>query len=568
MRTYGTLTYDSNAQVWLIECEPHVALKLKQNFKKIKAHQVGTLQLADTIDNCRDLEWFIGRYPLACDQLDHLAERAAAHRERETLLAQLLAGSQTGLEFPMAKPPREYQVTAAAIARANRGLILADVVGLGKTVSAIATFVEPSLQPVLVVVQTHLQRQWQNFIAEFAPHLTSHILTKGTPYDIRVNGRTPEVIISTYHKLRGWAETLAPLIKTVVYDECQELRRAGSGKYNSAQHLSESATLRLGLSATPFYNYGEEMFHVAECISPGTLGSYDEFLTEWCTPCYGKYLIKDPKAFGSYLREIGLLLRRTGKDVGRELPACSIIPLPIEADLAKLEKMERGCDELARIILRDQEDWRGQKMNAASEFDMRLRQATGIAKAPYVAAFVRMLWESTGEPIVLFGWHREVYSIWQERLADLNPVMYTGSESPAQKEKSKQAFINGDSKVMLISLRSGSGMDGIQKVCSNGVIGELDWSPGVYEQCIGRYLRDGQENPCFAYFPIAEYGSDPIVSDINSLKKVQIDGVRDPDKELVEKLQIDPYHVKKLAESYLSRHKGAVGVPQMGMGYE
>lgn len=54
-----------------------------------------------------------------------------------------------------------------------------------------------------------------------------------------------------------------------------------------------------------------------------------------------------------------------------------------------------------------------------------MRQATGIAKAPYVLEFVRMLVES-GESVMLYGWHRDVYNIWLERLAEFNPVMYTG----------------------------------------------------------------------------------------------------------------------------------------------
>jgi hypothetical protein len=47
-----------------------------------------------------------------------------------------------------------------------------------------------------------------------------------------------------------------------------------------------------------------------------------------------------------------------------------------------------------------------------------LRQATGIAKAPFVADFVRLLVES-GEKVLLYGWHREVYSIWRDKLKDL-----------------------------------------------------------------------------------------------------------------------------------------------------
>lgn len=227
----------------------------------------------------------------------------------------------------------------------------------------------------------------------------------------------------------------------------------------------------------------------------------------------------------------------------------------IECDERALNAGIAGCDELANIIVSStKEGYRGQKMQAAAEFDMRMRQATGIAKVPYVAEFVRMLVES-GEKVALFGWHRAVYSIWLQRLKDFNPVLYTGTETPSHKRANKERFVSGDARVIMISLRAGAGLDGLQHVCSTVVIGELDWSPGVHQQNIGRVDRDGQENPVMAYFLICEYGSDPIVADVLGVKRQQAEGIRNPDAEFVEELQVDPQHVKKLAEAYLRRRR-------------
>lgn len=555
MRTFGQLVYSEESQSWFVKAEPHVALKFKRVFPKIKPWTHGVLCLSDTAENARDLEWFIERYPLELspETCSRLTERSNAHREKESLVAKLLASDCAKLDFPMALPPRDYQKQAAALVEANGSLLLADDVGLGKTVAAIAGFANPKMRPVLVATLAHLPPQWRDdFLTKFTPHLSVHILKKSTPYDIRQkDGSLPDVILSSYHKLAGWAETLAPIIKSIVFDECQELRKSESQKYGGAQFLAEAAKYRMGLSATPFYNYGAEMFNVMGCVSPGALGSRSEFLTEWCQ---NSESITDPKAFGSYMRESGLMLRRTRKDVGRELPPCQTIIQEIETDSHVLDRLEKGCDELARIILASSESNRGDKMRASAEFDMRMRQATGIAKAPYVAEFVRILAEN-GEPVVVYAWHREVYSILQSRFPELNPVMYTGSESPAQKQRAKEQFISGESRVILISLRSGAGLDGLQKACSTVVFAELDWSPGVHEQNIGRVFRDGQESPVFAYFLLSTEGSDPIVSDVCGIKSQQIEGVKNPNAELVQKLEIDPDHIKKLAEAYL-RKKG------------
>ena len=428
------------------------------------------------------------------------------------------------------------------------------MLGLVKPASAIAGLTDPRTLPALVVTLAHLPFQWQSEVNKFSD-LTTHILKKGTPYDILkyTKGSLPDVIICNYHKLGGWAETLAPILKSVIFDECQELRHDGTQKYNAAKHIAEACQFRLGTSATPIYNYGGEIWNIIDVLSPDTLGTWDEFNREWCTYQYGdsKVRIKDPAAFGLYARETGVMLRRTRIEVKRELPAITVVPHRIDANPAVIEHLKGQAIELAKLILRQTQDFKGQKMQAAGEFDMRMRQATGIAKAPYVAEFIKFLVEDNDEPVVLYGWHREVYNIWMERLKDLKPVMYTGSESPTQKEASKQAFLKGESKVMIISLRAGAGMDGLQDICHLCVFGELDWSPGVHEQCIGRIHRDGQDEPVTAYYLLSEHGSDPIMSDVLGIKRQQIEGIRDPNQDLVTKLQIEEDYISQLAKRFL-----------------
>jgi SNF2 family DNA or RNA helicase len=381
-----------------------------------------------------------------------------------------------------------------------------------------------------------------------------HVLKQGSPYDLtKHRGKDvgmPDVIVGSYSKLSGWGETLSSIVKTVVFDEVQELRIRGSLKYSAAKHIADQCALRIGLSATPIYNYGDEFFSVIDVLSPGALGNYDEFIREWCVSGGRQPEIKSPLAFGSYLRDNGLMVRRTRQDVGRELPGLSKIPHVIGADLKELDKVSASCSELARLILRDTQMEKGEKMMASEEFTNKLRQATGIAKAPFVADFVRLLVES-GEKVVLYGWHREVYSIWRDRLKDLNPVMYTGSETLGQKEKAKQDFIDGRSPIMMISLRAGAGLDGLQAVSRTVVFGELDWSPGVHEQCIGRVFRDGQIDPVAAYFLLAEVGADPIIAEVLGIKQRQSEPVINPNIELVTAMARDSDHVRRLAESYL-----------------
>lgn len=542
-------------------------MRLKRVFGKIDQRQHGVIQVQATEETARDLEWFMERFPLVLGEEAslQLQKRAQAHRERTALVDAILAGRIEVADFGLAMPLREYQGTAAEVAFQRQSLLLADDVGLGKTASAIGLLARRVTLPALVVTLTHLPRQWRDEIGRFAPHLSVHIIKTGTPYDIverhcrRKRGPRvmPDVIIISYSKLSRWADILAPMVRTVVYDEVQELRRSDSAKSSAARHLSRLATWRMGLSATPIYNYGSEIWNVMQSLAPDAIGTWDEFINEWCTSPFGqqfdKAKIKDPRAFGSYMRESGLMLRRSRKDVGRELLPLNKCVEHIDANMDALDSVSMSCAELARSILAHGEAYRGQKMHQSEELSNLLRQATGIAKAPYVAEYVRILLEGESR-IVLYGWHREVYSIWMDRLKEFNPVLYTGSESPTQKDEAKQAFMKGDSRVLIISLRAGAGLDGLQFGCRTLVFGELDWSPGVHEQCEGRVLRDGQTEPVFAYYLVADSGSDPTMAQVLGVKRQQIEGIRQTgDGALFEELQNDGNRIKDLARDFLAR---------------
>ena len=564
--TYGTLRFAGGA--WEFDCEPQVKARARRVFAKMTSRASDVLRISDTPENCRDIQWFLQRYPLdvRSADLEYLAAGADRHRELETRLADLLAGVAEVPAIELAKPARGYQLFAAEACRVRGGLMLADDVGVGKTVSGLLPIAVPENVPAVFVAESHLVRQMEEKLNEFLPGRVTHRIRKGRPYELLQDSAKlglrpdvlPDVLVISYHMLRGWAETLGVFARYAVFDECQRLRRPESNIYQAAKHLAGKVSMRMGLSATPIYNYGNEFYWVIECLLPGVLGTREEFLREWCGGRDDKAVINDTDDFGDYLRREGIMLRRTRKDVGREIPPVQRIVHTVDCDAQVLEKLSGDAIALARTILAHNEQFRGEHRQAAAEFDNMMRQATGIAKAPYVAEFVRLLLES-GEKVLLYAWHREVYRIWTERLAKYNPLLYTGSESAPQKELSKRLFIEDrDRNLMMMSLRAGAGVDGIQKVCRTVVVGELDWSPGVHDQCIGRVARDGQPDPVVAYFLLSEDGADPVMAEVCGVKAEQREGVINPGGPLVERIESGENHIRRLARELLSKR----GKPQ------
>jgi hypothetical protein len=271
-------------------------------------------------------------------------------------------------------------------------------------------------------------------------------------------------------------------------------------------------------------------------------------MREWAGAGNGKQ-IKNPKALGTYLRENFLFIRRTREDVKRDLPVVNKVVHTVDFDQDAVDGIEEIAKKLAISVTTGSFVERGK---AARELDIMVRQATGISKAKYVAEYVKILLEN-GEAVLLAGWHRAVYDIWLKELSQYNPVMYTGSETTKEKDDAKKAFISGKAQLMIISLRSGIGLDGLQERSSLVVFGELDYSPAVHEQVVGRLDRDGQKNQVTSIYLISDSGSDPLMVDLLGLKASQARDIIDPLNNQVTFQNNDDTRIKLLAELYLKK---------------
>lgn len=554
MRTYGEIILRRGpaGEFFWIKAEPQVAMRLRRLFDGATRSDENHVIIRASDAASHDLEWFMQRYPLVTHG-DDIAERSARHQAMLERVAETRRPDYKPPSFELAIPAREYQAVGADQIVRTGGTLIADDLGLGKTVTLICAMLSGEGLPAVVVTLTHLCNQWAKMIKQFAPALKTHVVNRGTPYDLadisftvagdggkrRIvkNGirRMPDVVILNYHKLHKWAERLVEYgPKFVAFDEIQELRKgAGSGskviqKGEAAIALSACARLRAGASATPIYNYGAEIYEVINVLRPQLLGSKEEFLREWCEGPHDKARVVDPPALRAFLLETGAMLRRTRKDVGRELPPMQRVWMTVETDPEKLKDISESVAELARTVLKVDTDPFA-KFRAAGELDYQLRQATGLAKARGVVDFVTMAYEGTRERILLYGHHHLVYDAWEEGLAKngLRVARYTGAESDKQKEQSIQRFISGDAQVLMMANRAGAGVDGLQFHCNTSVVGELDWSPGVHLQGEGRLDRDGQVNPVTSYYLVAEDGSDPVIEEVLGLKNAQRAGIVD-----------------------------------------
>lgn len=549
--------------VWEIEAEPDIMIRLKRVFPRVAPTRTGSITLRGTTETARDLEWVVDRWPMRANTQDRkrLRQMASEHRRTESAVQQLVAGKHqlpTDANWVQPTVPmRDYQRLARDLVWAAGGVLIADELGLGKTFMGLGILENPAARPALAVTLTGVMpKQWRAELAKFYPELTSIQIREGDYHALLVDGRIADLIVMNYAKLDKWQEKLKGVVRTVIFDEVQELRRDESKKYVAAANITSACTYAAGLSGTPIYNYGGEIYNIVDVLKPGSLGSREEFAREWCNTSGldTKTRVVDPDALRTHLTSQGMFIRRTREDVGIQLPPITTVEQYVPSDTEVLAKIEGNAIELARMILSQSTNPR-EKWQAAGRLDWMMRQSTGIAKAPFVANFARLLLESE-QRIILLGWHHAVFDIWIERLAFFNPHMYTGRETPREKQRTIDAFMDGSCRVLIMSVRSGAGLDGLQEVASTLVFGELDWSPGPHKQAIGRLGRPGQKNPVMAYFCTTDAGSDPILIETLDIKALQAHGLieaADTTAPVLETRDEQMHRIKKLAADLIER---------------
>lgn len=476
---YGTLRYLPGDDQWVIEGEPCVVEMAKRLFPGCHGRGQGKAKFPNTKRVNGDLNWLMLRYPLKIEELERW-EKAYS----ETV--QHVAKRQTILEKPVKIAPpldfkgelREFQKEGNGFLNHFRRTLLADEMGLGKTPTALAFLATLQSYPALLIVPSHLVRNWEKEIDKFL-----RLPSKAMPlFDCNdrsavhtIKGlrsyKLPEASIYIIHYLllRGWKRILPEFgFKTVIFDEIQELRHDGTEKYSAASLVSEKVENSIGLSGTPIYNYGIEMWNIMNIIEYHCLGDKDSFTREWCDG-YGNPRVKDPALLGSYLKREGLMLRRTKDQVLKELPPKRRVIQTVDFDDGVYSSLIQSAVAKAHEIDGIKEYF--EKGRLTREIENETRQAIGIAKAPSVAAFVRMLLEA-GEKVILCAYHHKVFDIYMDELREFKPVRISGRENVNEKDRSVTAFMTDQTNIVLLSLRAAAGLNLQKATCV--VFGELD----------------------------------------------------------------------------------------------
>ncbi len=434
--------------------------------------------------------------------------------------------------------------------------LLADEMGLGKTVQTLSFIAsEEKTSPVLVIAPLVTLNNWEREISKFLKKKSRNgrIIDDESPSVTLIRtGKSEElpktdIYVINYELLFKRQKDLEKVgIKTIVCDEVHNLRSKTTQKYKSVKKLSLLSSIKfiIGLSGTPIYNRGSEIWPIIDILKPGSLGTFSEFCKYFCyVNEKGKAIVlENQRASLRNQLQKDVMLRRKKTDVLKELKDKVRYKEVIAADT------DYYVEELDKIWKRLEEE----QKEADSEFSKSAsyhraiqseRQIAGLAKLPHVINFVKNIMEIE-ESVVVFCHHKVIHQLLNESLEEFSPVSIIGGQSDTQRQDQIDKFQKGESKLMIAGIRAGN--VGINLTRAKYVIfAELDWSPAIHRQAEDRLHRIGQKNTVFAYYLIGSGTLDDHVANILVDKSYEIDQIMDE--------SVDNFENKSKAELILAQ---------------
>lgn len=196
-------------------------------------------------------------------------------------------GKLAGLLFDAQVEPKPHQIDAALFALQTPflpGVILADEVGLGKTIEAgivISQYWAERRRSILIVAPSSLRQQWQQELHDkfLIPSAILDPKSKDALLD-PASSRSSRVLICSYEFALRHETSLLKAWDLVVADEAHRLRNYWTGKTKASEavaHILQSAHKTVLLTATPLQNKLEELYGLVSIFDPGYFYSLDAF---------------------------------------------------------------------------------------------------------------------------------------------------------------------------------------------------------------------------------------------------------------------------------------------------
>ena len=400
--------------------------------------------------------------------------------------------------------PFDYQLQAArsALRRMRGRAILADEVGLGKTIEAGLILAELRLRGLadrtLVITPAGLVAQWQEELER----------KFGVPTTIPGQDVDRGVLIASLAAARRdplKSQLTADPWDLIIVDEAHRVRAPRSASGQLIRQLRSRYLLLL--TATPVENRLQDLYEMVSLVAPGLLGTAAQFraahgTAPLTTPG------KEPRNTAALRKQTAeVMIRHRRSEVSVLLPQRLAETVRVEpsgaerqwyADLtARVRAEGRTTTSAQRLALRSVAKLAGSSPAAAAPtlakigWDDLARRGSLLTAPAKVAVLLDRLGRFTqaGQKVLVFTAFRQTLELLTDQVP--GAAVYHGSLPRAEKERVIATF-RDEAQVLLSTESAGEGRN--LQFCHVMVNMDLPWNPMQIEQRLGRLHRVGQEH--------------------------------------------------------------------------
>lgn len=418
-----------------------------------------------------------------------------------------------------------YQDAGADFLSARDKAMLADGMGLGKTVQAIRACDDLAARRVVVICPAIVRTNWQREFDKWS----------------WIPGR--ELFIESYDRIakKGEAYECVQMMKpdVLILDEAHYCKsrtakrtKAIYGQWCKGDGLVASARRVWLLTGTPAPNDVSEIYTHLKALWPNLLpppGTFEAFIRAYthfdATPFGIKILgNKNIKELRAKLAPI--MLRRRAEDVLKDLPAITWSDVAIEAEAIKIDERQPEVVELVDAIKND-------KPLPDTVAMASVRRLTGMAKATAVGRMLAEELEAEAyQKVIVFAHHKDVIKELAAQLGPFLPLVVTGETPPAARQKAIDTFQTAPAhRVFIGNIQACS--TGITLTAANQVVfAEASWTPSDNAQAAKRAHRIGQTRPVFVRMIGLAGSIDEAVTRVLARKSRQISEIFEQEKQV------------------------------------
>ncbi|WP_099361886.1 DEAD/DEAH box helicase [Fredinandcohnia onubensis] len=429
-------------------------------------------------------------------------------------------GLQAPKHLPQLTPlPHQLEVAKQVVEKMNGKAILADEVGLGKTIEAGLILKEYMIRglvkKVLILVPASLVSQWASELNQkfYIPAVQQKKSYMWEQYDVIVSSidtakRSPhrEIVYEQDYDL-------------IIIDEAHKLKNNKTKNYEFVQNLKKKFCLLL--TATPIQNRIDEIFNLVSLLKPGHLGNQENF-----EESFGKKSrsIDDHEHLKELVNKV--MIRNRRDDTGIEWTKRKVETVPIEFSeteqelydaisayrssfsgfassmfsILTLQREACSSREAVYFTLKKMLEKKNEDGSSAVPEDMviglmkKVEQVTQNSKAEKAVELIKQI----DDKVIIFTEYRatQMYLQWFLQQNGISSVPFRGGFKRGKKDWMRELF-KGKFQVLIATEAGGEGIN--LQFCNHIINYDLPWNPMRLEQRIGRIHRLGQEKDVHIY---------------------------------------------------------------------